>query len=87
MESLLQPRLEWLASLSEDEYKEVFRGSAVKRTKWRGLLRNTCIALGNSRPPLGTPVHRRISELLQRLAASPDAVVSESALWALSRIQ
>jgi epoxyqueuosine reductase len=86
-ESLLLPRLEWLASMSEDEYKEVFQGSAVKRTKWRGLLRNTCIALGNSRPPQGTPTHKRISELLRQLSASPDAVVSESALWALSRIQ
>ncbi len=46
--SLFSPSLEWLASLSEDEFRELFRGSAIKRTKWRGLVRNACIALGNS---------------------------------------
>jgi epoxyqueuosine reductase len=85
-ESLFLPRLKWLASMNEDEYKEMFRGSAVKRTKWRGLVRNACIALGNSRPRRGTPAHERIRRVLERLAASPDAAVSESALWALSRI-
>jgi epoxyqueuosine reductase len=47
-ESLFLPRLEWLLGLSEDEFREFFRGSPVKRTKWRGLLRNACIAAGNS---------------------------------------
>ncbi len=86
-ESLFLPRLEWLAALDEEEYRAVFRGSPVKRTKWRGLVRNACIALGNSRVPRGTRTHEKISALLRRLAASPDAPVSESALWALSRIQ
>jgi epoxyqueuosine reductase len=86
-DSLFLPKLEWLASMDEEEYRKVFRGSPIKRTKWRGLVRNACIALGNSRPRRGTPAHQRISALLQRLAASPDAPISESALWALSRIQ
>jgi epoxyqueuosine reductase len=86
-DSLYLPSLEWLASLSEEEYREAFRGSAIKRTKWRGLVRNACIALGNSRVQRHTQVHARISTLLQRLSASPDAPISESALWALSRIQ
>ena len=85
--SLFLPKLEWLASLSEEEYREVFRGSAVKRAKWRGLIRNACIALGNLRPPRGSPAHQRIGALLQRLTASPDASIAESALWAMSRIQ
>jgi epoxyqueuosine reductase len=86
-DSLFLPRLEWLASLSEPEYREAFRGSPIKRTKWRGLVRNACIALGNSRRERGTPVHLRICGVLERLATSQDAVVRESALWALSRIQ
>jgi epoxyqueuosine reductase len=85
--SLFLPKLEWLASLDEGEYRNVFRGSPVKRTKWRGLVRNACIALGNARLRRGTPAHEEIRALLQRLAASPDAPISESALWALSRIQ
>jgi epoxyqueuosine reductase len=86
-DSLLLPRLEWLAAMDEEEYGQVFRGSPVQRTKWRGLIRNACIALGNSRLRPGTPAQQRISALLERLAGSPDAPISESALWALSRIQ
>jgi epoxyqueuosine reductase len=86
-ESLFLPRLEWLASIDEAEFRRMFRGSAVKRTKWRGLVRNACIALGNSDLRPDTPTHQRISRLLQRLSSSSDAVVAESALWALSRIQ
>ena len=85
--SLFFPKLEWLASMDEEEYRDVFRGTAIKRTKWRGLVRNACIALGNSAPARGTPEHQRICALLQRLAVSPDVPISESALWALTRIQ
>ena len=86
-ESLLLPRLERLAAMDETEFRRAFRGSAIKRTKWRGLVRNACIALGNSELHRGTSVHQRISELLQRLSSSEDPVIAESALWALSRIQ
>jgi epoxyqueuosine reductase len=86
-QSLLLPSLEWLAALTEDEYKAAFRNSGMKRAKWRGLVRNACIALGNSRPVRGTPTAERICALLQRLATSPDQPISESALWAISRIQ
>lgn len=29
-----------LLELGEDEFREKFKGSAVKRAKWRGLIRN-----------------------------------------------
>ena len=86
-ESLLFPRLEWLASLSEAEFRELFRGSSIKRTKWRGLVRNACIALGNSSVTPGSAPHTRVTELLSRLASSSEHVIAESAQWALSRIQ
>ncbi len=86
-ESLFLPRLEWLAGMSEDQFRRVFRGSPIKRTKWRGLVRNACIALGNSGVRRGTASHARISRLLERLAASSERVVAESARWAFSRIQ
>jgi epoxyqueuosine reductase len=86
-DSLFLPRLEWLAGMDETEFRRVFRGSAIKRTKWRGLVRNACIALGNAELHSGTPAHYRISQLLKSLSASPDLVIAESALWALSRIQ
>jgi DNA invertase Pin-like site-specific DNA recombinase len=85
-ESLYLPRLEWLASLTEDQFRAAFRGSPIKRTKWRGLVRNACIALGNSSLPTSSQ-RERIRALLKRLSASPEPVISESAQWALSRIQ
>jgi epoxyqueuosine reductase len=86
-EGLLAPDLEWLASLTEKEFRKVFHESPVKRTKWRGLIRNACIALGNSNVERGTPAHTRISNLLARLAASSDALISKHAGWALAQLE
>jgi epoxyqueuosine reductase len=86
-DSLFRPRLESLLSLGEEDFRELFRGSPVKRTKWRGLVRNACIAAGNSKLTPGSPSHARICECLKKLAASSDSIISESAQWALSRIQ
>jgi epoxyqueuosine reductase len=85
--TLIAPELEWLIGLTETDFQEIFRKSPVRRTKWQGLVRNACIALGNSAPQPGTPAKARVRELLKRLAALPDPVVAESAEWALSRIQ
>src|SRR5690242_7488251 len=46
--SLFLPRLEWLLTLRETDFSELFRRSPLKRAKWRGLVRNACIAAGNS---------------------------------------
>jgi epoxyqueuosine reductase len=86
-ESLFLPRLEWLLRLTESKFREIFRGSPIKRAKWRGLLRNACIAVGNSGIRPGTAAHTRISDALQRLATCGDPVIAESVQWALSRIQ
>jgi epoxyqueuosine reductase len=85
--SLLQPDLLWLAGLPEEEFREVFRGSAMKRAKWKGLVRNACIALGNSRLQRGTETHDAATELLGQLAESSEIHIAESARWALQRIQ
>lgn len=86
-ESLFEPRLEWLAGMSEEEFRGKFRGSAMKRTKWQGLVRNACIALGNATLQRGSSEHSRIVELLRRIEGSSEVVIAESARWALSRIQ
>jgi epoxyqueuosine reductase len=86
-ESFFLPRLEWIASITEEDYKTIFRNSPMKRAKRRGLIRNACIALGNSKIERGTNAHARIISLLERLASFEDASISESAFWALSRIQ
>lgn len=85
--SLFLPRLEWLASLGEEEFRRLFRGSPIKRAKWRGLVRNACIALGNSADSGDKTALERVGRLLSKLAESGEASVAESAQWALSRIQ
>jgi epoxyqueuosine reductase len=86
-ESLFHPRLEWLAALSEEEFREMFRGSPLKRAKWRGLVRNACVALGNAGLHGEAAAQERIRALLERLAASSEAQVAESARWALARMK
>ncbi len=85
-DSLFRPRLESLLSLSEPDFSELFRGSPVKRAKWRGLLRSACIAAGNSKLAPGSPGHVRLCACLRKLTVCVDSVVAESAQWALSRI-
>jgi len=84
--SLFAPPLEWLASLTAEDFQTVFRGSPVRRTKWRGLMRNACVALGNSGVKAGDPAHGRISALLARLGDSADEVIAEHARAALGRL-
>jgi epoxyqueuosine reductase len=86
-ESLFEPHLEWLADMDEAEFRTVFRGSSIKRTKRRGLVRNACIALGNACLEPGSAVRERVLLLLDRLSKSEHAEIVESALWAMSRIQ
>jgi hypothetical protein len=86
IESLFLPSLERLAGMTEDDYKVAFRNSAIKRAKWRGLVRNTCVALGNSQIARGSEAHKRIAALLERLAASPDETIAEHARWAIARL-
>jgi epoxyqueuosine reductase len=84
--SFFHPELEWLAGLSEEEFREAFRGSAMKRAKWRGLVRNACNALGNASLKKDAKESERILTLLERLAKSDDEVISESAQWAISSL-
>jgi len=85
--SSFAPSLELLSSLTEEDFRRVFRLSAVKRTKWRGLVRNACVALGNSGVRPGTPGHARVAALLERLAAASDPVIAEHARWALAQLK
>lgn len=84
--SLFLPELEWLASLTQQDFTRIFHGSAVKRAKWRGLVRNACVALGNARVAQGSDAFRRISLQLSRLVDSDDALIAEHARWALTRL-
>jgi epoxyqueuosine reductase len=84
--SLLSPELEWLASLTQQNFSEIFRASAIKRAKWRGLVRNACVALGNSRIARESAAYQRVTLLLSRLADADDTLIAEHARWALARL-
>jgi epoxyqueuosine reductase len=77
---LVNPDLEWLARLSLDEFREVFRGTPVKRAKHAGLLRNVAIAMGNSG-------EERFLVVLEDLSHHDDPAVAESARWAALKIR
>ena len=73
-----EPDLIELMGLTDEAFRARFRGSPVKRTKRRGLLRNVAVALGNSRDPRAVPV------LIQALS-DHEPLVRGHAAWALAR--
>ena len=76
--SLFSPSLKWLASLSEEEFRQIFRASALKRARKQGVLRNILVAMGNSG-------NARFVPILRKFAEHEDVVLSEAARWALKR--
>jgi epoxyqueuosine reductase len=78
-EGLVNPALEWLVEMEAEEFRNVFRGSPIRRTKLAGLRRNAMIAMGNSG-------NHEFVPLLKKLREDGDPVVTESAAWALERL-
>lgn len=77
--SLFAPPLAVLASMTEEDFRLNFQRSPIRRAKYRGWLRNLCVAMGNSGDA-------RLVPNLQELAAHPDPVVREHAEWALAQL-
>ncbi|MEO6062789.1 MAG: tRNA epoxyqueuosine(34) reductase QueG [Thermoflexales bacterium] len=73
------PRLLDALAWDREAFNQRFRGSALKRAKWRGVMRNVCVAAGNWGDPNCLP-------LLERHARGDDALVAEHAAWAIARI-
>jgi epoxyqueuosine reductase len=73
------PELIPLLSLTEEQFRERFRRSPIRRAKRRGLLRNVCVALGNSGDPQAVPA------LIKALHDS-EPLIRGHAAWALGRI-
>jgi epoxyqueuosine reductase len=78
-EGLVNPALDWLAAMKPEEFRTVFRGSPIRRTKLSGLRRNAVIAMGNSGDAKFMPT-------LRSLAEDPDPVVAQHARWALQSL-
>jgi len=73
------PALAWLANLSDDDFRNAFRGSPIRRAKRSGLRRNAVVAMGDSG-------ERSFVPLLEQLVHDPDRVVAEHAEWARKKI-
>lgn len=67
-------------ALTDEDFRELFRGSPIKRTKRRGLLRNVCVALGNVGDTTDLPA-------LRRAAQDAEPLIVEHAFWAIEQIE
>ena len=79
-EGLVNPALEWMAEISDEEFRKTFRGSPIRRAKRTGLRRNAVIAMGNSGDANFLPT-------LEKLAQDEDPNVAEHARWAKGKIE
>ena len=77
---LEQPDLLELLALDEAGFKRRFAGTPILRTKRRGLLRNVCVALGNTGDERALPA-------LQRATTDAEPLIAEHAFWAVLQIQ
>jgi len=75
----VEPSLAWILGLDEAAWQAATRGSAMRRAKRRGLLRNALVAAGNSGD-------RDLRPLVDRLASGDDPMLAEHARWALARL-
>lgn len=66
--------------LDDNSFRELFRGSPIKRIKRRGFLRNVCVALGNVGEEMDLPA-------LQHAARDPEPLISDHAQWAIEQIR
>jgi epoxyqueuosine reductase len=71
---------EELLRLSEEGFRRRFHGTALMRSKRRGLLRNAALVLGNRGDPAALPA-------LEGALHDPEALVREAAAWAIGQIK
>ncbi len=68
-----------ILELTPQRFAQVFRGTPIKRVKLAGLLRNACVAAGNSGDG-------ELMGPLLRLAAHDSPVVRAHAVWAVNQL-
>jgi epoxyqueuosine reductase len=73
-------RLREYLALDDAQFREMFRGSPIKRIKRRGFLRNVCVALGNVGDAGDLPA-------LERAARDIEPLIAEHATWAIGEIR
>jgi len=76
----VNPSLQWLSSLDERSFEQVFNGSPVRRAGFMGMQRNTAIAMGNSGD-------RSYVRRLKQWVESTDEGLRTAAHWALTKLK
>jgi len=76
---LAVPDLLELLALDDAGFKARFAGTPILRTKRRGLLRNVCVALGNTGDAAVLPALRKAAE-------DAEPLIAEHARWAIEQI-
>jgi epoxyqueuosine reductase len=74
-----------ILELTPARFAELFRGTAIKRVKLAGLLRNACIVAANTSARECLPALARLADSARLEPASP--LVRAHAVWALARLR
>ena len=77
---LVNPTLDWLASLDEQAFERAFNGSPVRRATFAGFRRNLAVAMGSSGLVRFAPV-------LRAWSLTADEGMRAAVRWALRNIQ
>jgi len=75
---LIAPKLLDLIKLSQDEFKEKFKGTPVLRATWRGFMRNVLVAIGNWGDS-------EALEAIKPFTKHDDELIREHAQWAIAK--
>ena len=77
---LTAPELIDLLGIDQPEFRRRYKGTPFERSKRRGLLRNVCVALGNTGDASALPA-------LRRATGDPEPLIAEHAQWAIDQIE
>lgn len=78
-ESVFTMKLRDFLALTDEQFRDLFRKSPIKRIKRPAFLRNVCVALGNTGTRADLPA-------LEIAANDPHELIAEHARWAVNQI-
>jgi len=77
-EDYASPDLLFMMALSQEEFSRMYKGSAIKRIKRKGLLRNVAVAIGNWGDPSAISV-------LEKVMYDSEPLIRGHVAWALGQ--
>ena len=75
----LTPELLPLMDITQSDFSKKYKESPIKRTKWKGFLRNVIVAIGNWGSPAAIPA-------LKKALINDEPMIRGHAAWALGQI-